>query len=128
MWEQVEVLKNSADFESQIFDAPLVVGMRQAGFETHVVTFDRTAIDRFEPVETAQQRRLPAARSADNTEHGLRRHFEADPFEDFAIAETFAQVSDANHAVTSSTRSVARSRKRLSSSRARWAIGRLIAR
>src|SRR5690242_17077185 len=128
MWEQIEVLKDSADFESQILDATAVVGRRQSGLETHAIALDRAAIDRLESVETTQQRRLTAARCADHAEYALRRHFKTNPLQDFVTAETLAQVSDANHAVTSSTRSVARVLRRRSSIRARCAIGKLIAR
>src|ERR1043165_3025214 len=126
--KQIEVLKHCADFESQIFDAAPVVRRRKSGLESYAVALDHAAVDRLETIETAQQRRLTTARSADHAEHGLRRHFEANPLQDLDTAETLAQVSDANHAVASSARSVPRSRRRRSSRRARWAIGKLIAR
>src|SRR5690242_2365989 len=122
MREQIEVLKDRADLESQILDATPVVRRRQSSLESHAIALDRAAIDRLESVETTQQRRLTASRCADHAEHALRRNFEADAFQDLVTPETLAQVSDTNHAVTSSTRSVARVLRRRSSIRARCAI------
>src|ERR1041384_3120177 len=123
------MLKHSPDFPPQILYSLAILCMRQIRLESNTITLNRPAANRFQTVETSQQRRLPTARCTHDTQLSLRRYIEADPLEDLATAEPLAQIRDADHAsASSSTRSVARSRRRLSSSRARWAIGKLIAR
>src|SRR5687767_2778622 len=136
MREQVEVLKNSADLEPQVAHSLAVVAVRNPCFEPHVAALNRSAVDSLQSIQTAQQCRLAASRRADDTEHRFRRDFEVDAFKNMCLAEVLAQTLDPNHAANhalasasvSITRSVARFRKRCSSIRARWAIGRLIAR
>src|SRR6185369_17526390 len=124
------MLKHRADFPSQILHPLSILCMRQIRLKPNTITLDSSAADRLQAVEASQQRRLSTSRRTDDAQHSLGRHVEADPFQDLAAAETLAQFRDADHASasSSSTRSVTRSRNRLSISRARWAIGKLIAR
>src|SRR5687768_5963349 len=98
MREQVEVLKNSADLEPQVAHSFAIVAVRNPCFEPHVAALNRSAVDRLQSIQTAQQRRLAAARRADDTEHCLRRDFKVDPLQDMCIAEVLAQTLDPNHA------------------------------
>src|ERR1044072_3722369 len=86
--EEIEMLKDSPDLPSQILHSLAILSLRQIRLESNTVTLDSSTADRFQPVETSQQRRLATSRRADNPQNPLRGDIEIDPFQDLVTAET----------------------------------------
>src|SRR6266850_3165544 len=70
----------------------------------HVLALDSAAVDSLEPIQTAQQSRLAAARRADDPEHGLGRDFERDAAQNARAVRLLAQICDTNHGLSISLR------------------------
>ena len=87
-----------------------------SGVDLGAVDEDLPALDRLEPVDAHQQRRLARARAADDRDHLALLNGEADAVEHLEAAETFPDVF----------RSQSFSRHRFSSRAPRRAIGKLM--
>src|SRR5260221_1586614 len=97
VWEQVQMLKDGADFAPQLFDPARIFVFRKIRIKMHVLTFDHAAIDAFEPVKTAQQSRLAAARRADDSQNSLRCNFKRYAAQDARAVGLLDQIPYTNH-------------------------------
>src|SRR6266851_2948494 len=97
MRKQIQMLKNCADFASQLFDPARIFRFRKIRIEMYVFALDNAAVDSLEPVQTTQQGRLAAARCADYYEHGLGRDFKRDAAQNARAVRLLDQICDTNH-------------------------------
>src|SRR5258706_5592542 len=97
VWEQVQMLKDGADFAPQLFDPARIFVFRNIRIKMHVLKFDHAAIDALESVKTAQQSRLAAARRADDSQNGLRCNFKRDAAQDARAVGLLDQIPYTNH-------------------------------
>src|SRR5947209_1764776 len=95
------MLEDHSDAASELFDAALILFLRERSFEPHVVAHDRALRHSLKSVQAAQQGGLPAPRSAHHAEHRLRLYSKAHAAQNARPARALRQALDANHADTS---------------------------
>src|ERR1043165_1007786 len=80
--EEIEMLKDGTDLSAQFVDAARVLAFRERRCELDARAFNRPAIDSLQTIQTAQQRRLATARSANDSEHRVWPHLERNSTKD----------------------------------------------
>ena len=86
MRKEIELLKDHADAAPQIDVLDVRIGHAEP-VDDHVA-----GVDRNEPIDAAQHRRLSAAGRPDDTTHLARVDGERDVLENLVLAERFADV------------------------------------
>jgi hypothetical protein len=91
MREGVPLLEDDADLASQLVEIGIL------GVNNRAIDGDPPCVDRFQPVDAGQKRRLARPGATDDGDHLTLVHREVDPLQNLQRAEGFANVSNFNH-------------------------------
>ena len=94
MREGVPLLEDDADL------LPQLVEVGRLGMDLDAIDQDLAGVDRFEPVDAGQQRRLARARATDDGDHFAALDGQVDALENLELAKGFVDVLDLNHWTT----------------------------
>src|SRR5262245_51753564 len=106
--KEVELLEHHPDAAAKSRQGLAVLA---GGLDGDVADADPARVDRLEPTEAAQERRLARARSPDEAEELAPGDLEVEPGEDGAVAEPLRQPLRADHAVLLDAASSTRRRR-----------------